>query len=197
MSQSTDEARDPRLVRSRAAVLDAVLELLVEGGPNAVTVEAVAQRSGVAKTTIYRQWSSRDDLVADVIGEVAASPPAPPPDMAFEPALRSLMRASCAQAGDDRLRRAFPALLLAKTQGQTGLDRVRSQTEDDQRAMLEDLLRRGVAEGRLAPDVTPDDALLQLLGPLILITCGLHEFDDDVADHIVDLFLASHRPEGV
>src|SRR5918994_4065001 len=101
MSQSTDEARPPRLVRPRAAALDAGVELLVEGGPNAVTVKAVAQRSGVAKTTIYRQWRSRDDLVADVIGEVAASPPAPPPDMAFEPALRSLMRASCAKAGDD------------------------------------------------------------------------------------------------
>jgi len=194
MSQSADQAVDRRVARSRAAVLEAGVELLVEGGPNAVTVEAVVQRSGVAKTTIYRQWSSRDDLVVDVIGEVTSSPPAPPPDMPFEPALRTLMRASCAQAGDDRLRRAFPALLLAKAQGQTGLSRLRSRSEDDQRAMLEDLLRRGVAEGRLAPDVTPEDALLQLLGPMILITCDLHDFDDDVADHIVDLFLASHRP---
>jgi AcrR family transcriptional regulator len=196
MSQSADQAVDRRVARSRAAVLEAGVDLLVEGGPNAVTVEAVVQRSGVAKTTIYRQWSSRDDLVVDVIGEVVRNPPAPPPDMAFEPALRMMMRASCAQARDDRLRRAFPALLLARAQDQLELDRLRSQTEDDQRAMLEDLLRRGVAEGRLAPDVTPEDALLQLLGPLILITCDLHDFDDDVADHIVDLFLASHRPDG-
>jgi hypothetical protein len=65
----------------------------------------------------------------------------------------------------------------AAAPGLTGLDRVRSQTEDDQRAMLEDLLRRGVAEGGIAPDVTTEDALLQLLGPLILITCGIHDFD--------------------
>lgn len=50
-----------------------------------MTVEAISQRSGVAKTTVYRQWDSRDDLVADVIGEVARSVPAPPPDMPSSP----------------------------------------------------------------------------------------------------------------
>lgn len=44
--------------------------------------------------------------------------------------------------------------------------------------------------------MTLDDAMLQLYGPLVLITSDLHEFDDDVADRIVDLFLASHRPAG-
>ena len=196
MASSTTPTPDPRIVRSRAAVLEAGVELLVEGGPNAVTVEAVAQRSGVAKTTIYRQWPSRDDLVVDVIAEVAREVPSPPPDMAFEPALRMLMRASCEQAADDRLRRAFPALLLAKTQQQSGLDHLHTRAQDAQEARLRDLLRRGVDEGQLAPSVTIEDAVLQLLAPLILITTGVHDFDDDVSDRIVDLFLASHRPEG-
>jgi AcrR family transcriptional regulator len=195
MSQTTNQTGDRRVARSRAAVLEAGVELLVEGGPNAVTVEAVVQRSGVAKTTIYRHWSSRDDLVVDVIGEVVGTAPTPPPDMAFEPALRMLIRANYLTASDDRLRRAFPAMLLAKAQGQPGLDRLRTQTDKDQRARLEGLVRQGIAEGRLAPDVTLEDALLQLLAPLILITCDFHDFDDDVADRIVDLFLASHRPD--
>lgn len=193
-SGGTDVARDPRVARSRAAVLEAGVDLLVEGGPNAVTVEAVSQRSGVAKTTIYRQWASREDLVVDVVGEIVTAAPPPPPDMAFEPALRTLIRANCENARDDRLRRAFPAMLLAKAQGQFELDRLRTQSEHDQRALLEGLVQRGVAEGHLAPDVTIEDAMLQLFAPLVLITCGFHEFDDDVADRIVDLFLASHRP---
>jgi hypothetical protein len=130
-----------------------------------------------------------------VIGEVVGTVPTAPPGMAFEPALRMLIRANCERARDDRLRRAFPAMLLAKAQGQPGLDRLRSQSDQDQQARLEDLLQRGVAEGRLAPDVTLEDALLQLFAPPILITCGFHDFDDDVADRIVDLFLASHRPD--
>ena len=196
MSQTASQAGDRRVARSRAAVLEAGVELLVEGGPNAVTVEAVVQRSGVAKTTIYRHWSSRDDLVVDVIGEVVGSAPTLSPDMAFEPALRMLIRANCERARDDRLRRAFPAMLLAKAQGQPELDSLRSQTDEDQRALLEDLLRRGIAEGRLNPSATLEDALLQLMAPLIMITCDFHDFDDDVADRIVDLFLASHRPAG-
>lgn len=193
-SSSSGTVRDPRVARSRAAVLEAGVELLVEGGPNAVTVEAVCQRSGVAKTTIYRQWTSREDLVVDVIAEIVSTAPVPPPEMAFEPALRMVIRANCENARDDRLRRAFPAMLLAKAQGQFELDRLRSQSEHDQRALLEDLLQRGVSEGHLAPGVTIDDAMLQLIAPLIMITCGFHEFDDGVADRIVELFLASHRP---
>jgi AcrR family transcriptional regulator len=194
MSQSANP-HDPRVARSRAAVLEAGVELLVEGGPNAVTIEAVVQRSGVAKTTIYRHWESREDLVVDVIGEVVKSAPEPPTDMAFEPALRTMMRAQCVQARDDRVRRAFPALLLANAQGQFELDRLRSRNQTTQTAQIEALLDRGVAEGRIAPDVTMNDVMLQLMAPLVLITCGIHEFDEDVADQIVDLFLASHRPD--
>jgi tetracycline repressor-like protein len=84
--------------------------------------------------------------------------------MAFEPALRTVVRASYEQASDDRWRRAFPALLLAKTQGQLELDRLRSETEHDERARFEELLQRGVAEGAIAPDVTMDDVMLQIAG---------------------------------
>jgi TetR/AcrR family transcriptional regulator of autoinduction and epiphytic fitness len=193
MSQSANP-HDPRVARSRAAILEAGVDLLVEGGPNAVTIEAVVQRSGVAKTTVYRHWESREDLVVDVIGEVVKSAPAPAADVAFEPALRTMMRAQCSQACDDRVRRAFPALLLANAQGQFELDRLRSRSQHNQTAQIEALLERGVAEGSIGPGVTMDDVMLQLMAPLVLLTCGVHEFDDDVADRIVDLFLASHRP---
>jgi AcrR family transcriptional regulator len=189
-------AADRRVARSRAAVLDAGVELLVECGPNAVTVDAIVQRSGVAKTTIYRHWGSREDLVVDVIREVVKPTPALRADLPFEEALRTLMRASCAQAADDRLRRAFPALLLAKAQSQPALERLRDETQDDHHSRLEEILRRGVAEGHLRPDVTVQDAVIQLMAPMVLLTCGFQDLDDPAttAERIVDLFLSSHRP---
>lgn len=193
-SQPAPVAADRRVARSRAAVLDAGVELLVECGPNAVTVDAIVQRSGVAKTTIYRHWPSREDLVVDVIREVVKPTPALRADLPFEEALRELVRGSCAQAADDRLRRAFPALLLAKAQSQPALERLRDETQHDHHAQLEELIRRGVDEGHLAPDVTVDDAVLQLMAPMVLLSCGFLEFDDDVADRIATLFLTSHRP---
>lgn len=200
MSQTTNPAATPaadqRVARSRAAVLDAGVELLVECGPQAVTVDAIVQRSGVAKTTIYRHWGSREDLVVDVIREVVKPTPALRADLPFEEALRTMMRASCTQAADDRLRRAFPALLLAKAQSQPALERLRDETQDDHHSRLEEILRRGVAEGHLRPDVTVQDAVIQLMAPMVLLTCGFHDLDDPTttADRIVDLFLSSHRP---
>jgi AcrR family transcriptional regulator len=53
-----------RTERTRRAALDATLELLGERGYAELTVEAVADRSGVHKTTLYRRWESAEGLVA-------------------------------------------------------------------------------------------------------------------------------------
>jgi AcrR family transcriptional regulator len=53
-----------RTERTRRAALDATLELLGERGYAELTVDAVAERSGVHKTTLYRRWESAEGLVA-------------------------------------------------------------------------------------------------------------------------------------
>src|SRR3712207_6176255 len=68
---------DPRVLRSRATVLRTTVALLAERGIGATTIEAVAERSGVAKTTIYRQWDSQAALVLDALDSVLR-PPADP-----------------------------------------------------------------------------------------------------------------------
>jgi AcrR family transcriptional regulator len=59
---------DPRVERSRQAILDATRELLDhDGDVGSLTVEAVAARSGVAKTTIYRRWRDKWQLALDAV----------------------------------------------------------------------------------------------------------------------------------
>lgn len=60
---------DPRVARSRAKVFDAVVDVLAEHGYEALTIEGVAARAGVAKTTIYRHWPSKARLVNDAVHE--------------------------------------------------------------------------------------------------------------------------------
>ena len=74
----------PACARSRAAVVRAATDLLVEGGPSAVTIDAIVARSGVAKSTIYRHWASRDDVLLDVIESCAPVLPRPDPDLDVE-----------------------------------------------------------------------------------------------------------------
>ncbi|MDJ0708526.1 MAG: TetR/AcrR family transcriptional regulator [Leptolyngbyaceae cyanobacterium MO_188.B28] len=57
----------PRSAKSHQAMLKAALELLAEVGFEAMSVEAIAARAGVGKTTIYRRYSGKEELVADAI----------------------------------------------------------------------------------------------------------------------------------
>lgn len=60
----------PRSTTSHQAILKAALELLSEVGFEAMGIEAIATRAGVGKTTIYRRYSSKDELVADAIESI-------------------------------------------------------------------------------------------------------------------------------
>lgn len=60
-----ENAIDPRILRSRHLILRAALEELGEAGYGAFTVESVAARSRVAKSTIYRHWPNKVELIAD------------------------------------------------------------------------------------------------------------------------------------
>lgn len=68
---------DPRPARSRARLLEAAAALLRDGGPGAVTVEAVIRGADVARATLYRHFASGDDLRAAAFQSLI--PPAPIP----------------------------------------------------------------------------------------------------------------------
>ena len=68
-----DAVVDRRIQRSRERVLEAAQELLAQSGVGGFTVDEVARRSGVAKTTIYRHWPSREALVLDAASMISAN----------------------------------------------------------------------------------------------------------------------------
>jgi AcrR family transcriptional regulator len=60
----------PRSVQSHQAMLRAALELLGEVGFDAMSIDAIAARAGVGKTTIYRRYGGKAELVADAIESI-------------------------------------------------------------------------------------------------------------------------------
>jgi AcrR family transcriptional regulator len=62
----------PRSIQSEQAILQATLALLGEVGFEAISMDAIASRAGVGKTTIYRRYSSKEELVADAIERIRA-----------------------------------------------------------------------------------------------------------------------------
>ncbi|MEU7863643.1 TetR/AcrR family transcriptional regulator [Nonomuraea sp. NPDC049141] len=63
----------PRDPGNDAAILDAALDLLIERGAAGTSIEAVAQRAGVAKLTVYRRWRAKDDLLMAALEHARAS----------------------------------------------------------------------------------------------------------------------------
>jgi AcrR family transcriptional regulator len=68
---------DERVRRSKEAVLAATFQLLSETGYGGATIDAVAHRSGVAKTTIYRHWPTRSALLLDACSKLGSKPEVP------------------------------------------------------------------------------------------------------------------------
>src|SRR5260370_41345476 len=57
----------PRKPATDQAILQAAVELFIQSGSEGVNVEQIAARAGVARTTVYRRWSSKEALLAQAI----------------------------------------------------------------------------------------------------------------------------------
>jgi AcrR family transcriptional regulator len=60
----------PRRPTTDDAITRAALDLLAERGFQAATIEAIADRAGVGRNTIYRRWASKEELIADALREL-------------------------------------------------------------------------------------------------------------------------------
>jgi AcrR family transcriptional regulator len=183
-----------RVARTHAAVMDAAVELLIEGGPDALTVDGVVARSGVAKSTFYRHWATRDQLVADVFEHMAPNLDPPDPSLGFEESLRELVARLAAIMSDERWRRVLPAFMMLKMH-RGDVAEVEERISGEQIDICADVLRRGVEAGRIDPDVDPRTLMALLVGPVLMAALtGVVTVDDAFVDDVVNHFLAGARP---
>ncbi len=182
---------DARVARTRAAVLRTATDLLVEGGPSAVTIDAIVARSGVAKSTIYRHWESRDDVLVAVIENCAPNLVAPDPALGFEHGLRMLVSQVRQALADPEWARVIPALLLLKSH-QAGIADLEERLGDRQDQTLASIVAQGITEGVLPADIDVEQVAALLFGPLVFAhLTGRPPVTDDLAQRIVDGFLRS------
>jgi AcrR family transcriptional regulator len=176
---------DPRIARTRAAVVRAATDLLVEGGPAAVTVDAIVARSGVAKSTIYRHWETRDDILRSVLERCIPDLAHPPAELDFAAALRALTAEVVALLNDPEWKRILPALLLLGLH-EDGIADLEQQMEEQQDHVFAEVLERGIAEGVIRADTDIRQAAATWLGPLLWAhLTGRLPLDDALAEHAV------------
>lgn len=187
-----------RARRSREKLLRAATDLLVAAGPQAVTVDAVADASGVAKSTLYRHWPSRDDLLVDVVRHNIPALPEPDLSDGFAVALRHHLRDVAATLESPEWSRIVPAMMMLRT----SMPELAEVVEIDHQSkvrILDTLLAAGVASGEVVADIDLDRAEALTYGPLLFVAITgnptpLAELADEIAERFISLAATAPEP---
>jgi TetR/AcrR family transcriptional regulator, regulator of autoinduction and epiphytic fitness len=194
---------DPRRIRSRTRLLDAATDLLSAGGIEAVTIDAVTRASKVARTTLYRHFSSSTQLLAATFERLLPQVTAPPPTGPLRDRLIDVLTQQAALIDDTPIHLttlAWVALDPTPSERHSGqphdrhssIGALRARVVDQYREPFDHILHSPDARAELG-EFEPDLALCQLIGPIVFgRLAGLRTIDHEDCVRIVDDFLAAH-----
>jgi AcrR family transcriptional regulator len=171
---------------------DVTLRLLRRGGPRSVTVEAVAAASGVAKTTIYRRYRDRREVLSTALSRVASPTPLDP------------------QAGPSDRLRWFIRHAVDTVEDGVGLGGVAAMLTDDdpeftalfrqilvkQRGHLEAVIDAGKADGSLRADIDSATLIDAVVGAYIAEHARSGGLADGWENRLFELFWPAVQPVG-
>ncbi len=182
--------RDPGL---DSAILTATIELLCKEGFAGTTVEAVAERAGVSKATIYRRWATREDLLIAAGGEMGPCPPEPDSGR-LQDDLLVLVGGLVSMVTESPVGDLLPAVIDEAARNPELRVRLDAHIAS-RRAPLRAALARAEARGELRPGVDQELAADLLAGPIftrLLITGGslTSPLAADIVDAVLDGILA-------
>ncbi len=164
-----DDDVDPRVERSRRRVRAAALDELAEAGYGGFTIESVAARCGVARSTIYRHWPDRLTLIADAL-EALNRQPGPPVEPGGtnggRPLVQALVR-HLAEVFEQSLVSACLPALIDGAERHPEVRRLHHRYNAERRGALVAAIAAGVAAGEIADDIDPDLAATAIAGAIV------------------------------
>jgi TetR/AcrR family transcriptional regulator, regulator of autoinduction and epiphytic fitness len=156
---------DPRVERSRTIIRQAALEELGEAGYGAFTIEAVAARAHVGKSTIYRHWRDKLDLIADAF-EAAHDHMVPDVSTGRAAERIAVLLGHVAEvAANSTFSRCIPALIEG-ARHDARLREFHHGYSARRRRELTDLISEGIRTREFAADIDPELAAQAMLGAI-------------------------------
>jgi AcrR family transcriptional regulator len=156
-----------RSARVRAAVQAATLDELAAVGYADLTIEAVAERAGVNRTTIYRRWPNKRSLVLGALLDYADDQLSTPDTGDLGRDLHLLGQTIDRDLGRPQAH-ALMHILVADRPGSSELSDVRAQLWADRLRQAHAIPRRAIERGELAPDTDLAAVIDMLVGPIYL-----------------------------
>ena len=174
----------PRSQKLHQAILKAAVDLVLTDGFRAVSMEAIAEKAGVGKMTIYRRWPNKAAIVMDAFVMRVDSDTLFSPGKSFTESIRLQMRtmAKAFRGKDGALIRA----LLAEAQFDPELaTALRERWTMPRRRMAIKYFEEGVRQGALRPGIDPDAMIDILYAPLYYrLQMGTGPLSDAYVDEI-------------
>jgi len=153
----------PRSEEAHRAILDATLELLVEVGFSALTVEGVASRAGVGKATIYRRWPSKLPLVVEAFGQLPGFEEADTGNLADD--LKRMLRSYLRVFHSTALSTVLPSLAGERTHNPE-LAELFEPVSKGRRQPLVQAFERARQRGEISGDIDLELAADLVVGPI-------------------------------
>ena len=180
----------PRSERARRAILDAAAELLLLRGLGAVSMDAVAERAGVSKATIYRWWPSKEMLALDALLDWAAAT-APPRDTgSLRGDVLALLRPWVREIRHRPFGPVIAALLNEAQSDPKFADAYRTRFVEPRRDAMRAVFARAAERGEVPADLDVEVALDLLYGAVYhRLLHGHAKLTDRFARDVVELAL--------
>jgi len=156
---------DDRVRRSKELVLKTTFQLLQEGGIGGVSIDEVARRSGVAKTTIYRHWTSRAALLMDACSKLR-----PPEDAPDTGSLKGDVTAILQKMATRMQGPGWPSILpsiIDAAERDPELAELQARLQTGIKAPLLNAVERAKKRGELSAREDASEVVASLVGPLV------------------------------
>jgi len=182
----------PRSAEADAAIVDATLELIVEGGIDGLSVESVAARAGVGKATIYRRWANKDELIEDALASLNDALPDIPDGATARARLVVMVEQIGAKSVETCSGRLMPRMLSYSTQHPDLFKQYFRSVIVPRRQRYLAVLADGVAAGEIRPDIDLELAATLIAAPMLylhLMQVGMGPPRPGTAQQLVDMVL--------
>jgi AcrR family transcriptional regulator len=187
-------ARTPSL-QAHASVLAGALELFCESGIDATSMDAIAEKSGVSKATIYKHWPDKSALCLDVLArlhEVDSRPAFDSGDIRAD--LEAVLSYRPSAKVSEQQNRMMPHLIAYAARNKAFGDAWRARVMEPPIRQITHLLKRGAKQG-LLNDLDPILGAALLLGPMMfrkIFPSAGKELPVNLEKLIVDAFWKAH-----
>ena len=147
----------PRSAAADAAILAATRAALVELGWSKLTLGDVATRAGVAKTTLYRRWAGKNELVVDAVAALFDELELPDRG-SLSADIEGVVLQFAAILARPEAKSGLMAVLAESTRDDALRERIRASVVDRQKRLVVEGRRRAQVRGELPPESDPSAA---------------------------------------